>query len=175
MRRSLFIFGVLEDTDIDWVASKSEVVTLAAGQPLIEAGRELESIFILLSGRAEVVSPSGTLLAIVQSGDILGEMSMIDDAPPSATVRIGSDAEVVRTRKSVLREKLEADTGFAARFYKGIATLLSQRMRDTISSFGYGPANEANLQEPDELDPSVLDHLHLAGSRFERLAQAVRH
>ena len=73
--------------------------------------------------------------------------------------------------KSVLGRKLESDTGFAARFYRAIAIFLSERMRSTVSRMGYGDDTPEEDVKEDELDIRVLDNVHLAGARFERLLQ----
>jgi CRP/FNR family cyclic AMP-dependent transcriptional regulator len=66
------------------------------------------------------------------------------------------------------------DTGFSSRFYRSIAIFLSERMRSLVGQMGYGdPSDETSSDlgelDPDELDANVLDNVHLAGARFERL------
>jgi CRP/FNR family transcriptional regulator, cyclic AMP receptor protein len=61
------------------------------------------------------------------------------------------------------------DTGFAARFYRGIATFLSDRLKTTVSHFGYGAAIEES--DPTELDDEAMDRVSLAAARFDNLMQ----
>ena len=79
-------------------------------------------------------------------------------------------AYVLAIDKSVLQAKLDGDTGFASRFYRAIAIFLSERMRTTVGRLGYGD-DSAGAVEEDELDANILDTVHLAGARFERLLQ----
>jgi hypothetical protein len=48
---------------------------------------------------------------------------------------------------------------------------LADRMRNTISRMGYGTDEPADSEpgEDGELDADVLDNVHLAGARFDRM------
>lgn len=177
MRRVLYILGQLTDQDTDWLAAHGEKAVYAPGHLLIEAGRPTDFVFILLSGACTVTGPGGHTLAVVQSGDVLGEMSMIDATPPIASVRTNDRVEALRLRKTDLHAKLEGDDGFAARFYRAMCMFMSDRLRNTILAHGYGEGGapkDDGLIEEDEIDGAVLDNLHLAGARFERLLQTLR-
>ena len=52
-----------------------------------------------------------------------------------------------------------------------IATFLSDRLRATVGQLGYGQVQALDEQtiDTDELDENVLDNIHLAGDRFERM------
>jgi CRP-like cAMP-binding protein len=60
------------------------------GEVLVERGATSQAMHILLTGRARVMAPDGrgreVTLAYLSAGDHLGEMSMIDGQPHSATV-----------------------------------------------------------------------------------------
>jgi CRP-like cAMP-binding protein len=61
------------------------------GEIVVEQGRKSNALFILLNGRARVLTSDSrgreVILAVLQSGDYVGEMSLIDNEPHSATVR----------------------------------------------------------------------------------------
>ena len=61
------------------------------GEALVEQGQKSNALFILLTGRARVVTSDSrgreVILATLAQGDYLGEMSIIDNEPHSATVR----------------------------------------------------------------------------------------
>jgi CRP/FNR family transcriptional regulator, cyclic AMP receptor protein len=76
--------------------------------------------------------------------------------------------------KPVLADKLGRDLGFAARFYRALAIYLSTTVRERHRMLGYGAgaaAPEAAEDDPDELDPNVLDTVWLAGDRFDRMVK----
>ena len=63
------------------------------------------------------------------------------------------------------------DTAFAARFYRALATFLSDRMRGTLLRLGYGDDRQLDeeTEQEGELDDNVLDNVSLAGARFDRM------
>lgn len=69
------------------------------GETIVQQGGKSEALYILLTGRARVVTvgPRGreVILAVLQPGDHLGEMSLIDDEPHSATVRAEVQTDVL--------------------------------------------------------------------------------
>jgi len=95
-----------------------------------------------------------------------GEMSLVDESPPSATVTVVQPTQILAIDKQLLVARLDSDAAFAARFYRAIATFLSIRMRNTVQRFGYGNAPVAT---EEELDIALLDTVHIAGARFDRM------
>jgi CRP-like cAMP-binding protein len=61
------------------------------GELIVEQGRKSNTLYILLNGRARVLTADSrgreVILAVLESGDYVGEMSLIDNEPHSATVR----------------------------------------------------------------------------------------
>lgn len=177
MRTVLFLFGHLIDEDADWLANVGIVEKVSAGEILIEEHKHLENIFIILEGILGVYrSKSLFPVAKLQSGDVVGEMSFIDATPPSATVRADQSSLVLRVPRKVLQNKINADQGFAARFYRSMAMFLSDRLRSTmlkLSQIQGETSGEDGLTE-DELDPNVLDTVSFAGNRFDRMLKKVK-
>jgi CRP/FNR family transcriptional regulator, cyclic AMP receptor protein len=173
MRKVLFILGQLTDTDADWLADHGERVRVAKGTTLIKHGTRISTVYIILEGSMAVVTARGVQLAEVASGDILGEMSLVDSGLTAASITTLQDSLVLAISKQQLMDKLRQDVGFAARFYRALALFLADRMRNTISRMGYDSNSPAdNTPAPtdgDELDEDVLDNVHLAGARFERM------
>lgn len=172
MRKVLFILGQLNDADVEWLAGVGERRRVAAGVELIPEGIALDTVYLVLDGQLSVWAGKSVKLADIASGDILGEMSLVDSSKTSAAVRVDRDALVLAISKTALTDRLKADVGFAARFYKAIALFLADRMRNTIRRMGYGKLGDEPARDDldvDELDVEVLDNVHLAGARFERI------
>jgi len=130
MRKVLFIFGQLADTDVDWLAQHGRRERPRAGTVLIRENVPVDTLYILLEGELSVVSGEPQReIARLAPGEIVGEMSFIDARPPSATVRARTDVVVFSIAKSVLAAELTRNVAFAARFYKAVATFLSDRVR----------------------------------------------
>lgn len=174
MRKALYILGQLNDLDIEWMITHGHQETVAADRTLIQQGEAVDSLYVVLDGHFSVVDENiDRELAQLESGEIVGEMSFVDEQPPSATVTATGESSVFVLPRPALTHKLEEDDGFAARFYKAMSVFLSDRLRSTVSRLGYGEPEDEGIDEnavqEGELDFGVLDNVHLAGARFERI------
>jgi len=166
MTNSLIILGQLNDLDVEWLIENGVNETKVKDDVLIKQGVNIEMIYIILKGDFNVIDDaSGIKLAKVGPGEILGEMSFIDANPPSATVIARGGAIVHAINKTTINDKIKDDAQFAIRFYKAIATLLSDRLRTAISKAS-GESDKA-----EDLDLEVLDKVSLAGSRFDTIVK----
>lgn len=167
MRKVLYILGQLSDEDVEWLLANGKKETLREGQVLIQRGTPIDSMYIILDGQVGVFTSGSSPIAELGAGEVVGEISFVDNRPPLATVKALDTTILFAVPEAQLNNKMEADTGFASRFYKAIATFLAYRLRDTTAQLGYG--TEANLDNPDELDDNVMDNVYLAGTRFDRI------
>ena len=129
MKKVLFILGQLNDTDVDWMTETGHKKAVPAGTALIRQGQPIDSLYIVLDGLLSVTDTrlGSRELAQLGAGEMVGEMSFVDAGPPGATVTALQDSVVLAIPRSQLWTKLEQDLGFAARFYRAIATFLSDR------------------------------------------------
>ena len=83
----------------------------AAGEEIFRMGDSGRNAYIIERGKVEVSLTRGgenVVIAELGKGEIFGEMSMIDDAPRSATVTATEDTEVVVIQRSRLLKPLTA-------------------------------------------------------------------
>lgn len=159
MRKALYILGELDDADIGWLARHGRTRSLARGEQLIAAGREVRELYFVTEGQLAVATPGGVRLSTMAVGDVVGEMSFVEKRLPSASVTALDPSQILAIPREALLAAFEKDTGFAARFYRALAIFLSDRLRSATAE---GPGD-------DELDEGLLDTLHQAGDRFVRL------
>jgi len=173
MKKVLFILGQLTDEDVNWLAANGSRRIIKKGEVLIEESKHINSLYFLLDGHMSVSTKSSGELAMLGCGEIMGEMSLVDSLPTSATVVAADDCVVLEVSNNAIQEKMGKDIHFAAHFYRAIATFLSDRVRGTVSRLGYGKdvwmKDDAELE--GELNTYVLDNVHLAGARFDRMLQ----
>jgi CRP/FNR family cyclic AMP-dependent transcriptional regulator len=167
MRKVLFIFSVLTDGDVEWLAQSGERMQLEPGTVLIPLGARVDNLYFVLEGRLAIKTKSGDPIALLESGEIIGEMSLVDPAPTTVSVEAVAQTTLLRLPDAQVREKLASDLGFASRFYRALCVFLADRMRQTTQRMGYGSA--ADDETRDELNDDLLDNVHLAGARFERM------
>lgn len=183
MRKVLFLFGQLDDDDLEWMLGAGTKRVVPRGGVLVEQGVPIDEVFILLEGKLSVWLSgrhgAAREIARLNAGEIVGEMSFVDSRPPSATVRAFEEASVFAIPKAALGGKLASDLGFAARFYRALAIYLSTTVRERHRALGYGAGveregmegTEAEEDDAGELDTNVLDGVYLAGERFDRMVK----
>jgi len=169
VRKVLFIFSGLSDGDVDWLAQAGQRIHVDPGTVLIPLGARVDYLFFVLDGRLLIRANNGSVLASnLESGEIIGEMSLVDPAPTAVSVEAASEATLLRIPDDVVRNKLATDPAFAARFYRALCVFMADRLRQTTTRFGYGAATD-DQHAKDELNEELLDNVHLAGARFDRM------
>ncbi|RYX98209.1 MAG: Crp/Fnr family transcriptional regulator [Comamonadaceae bacterium] len=93
--RRVPLFSGLTQVQAEIIAGAVSRRHYRRGDNMVEQGRKTDSLFIILSGRAHVISGNEQLgeviLETLRPGDHFGEMSLIDNQAHSATVRADSD------------------------------------------------------------------------------------
>ncbi|MCB2065372.1 MAG: cyclic nucleotide-binding domain-containing protein [Erythrobacter sp.] len=161
MRKALYILGDLAEEDIVFLSKAGQLRDLAPGEACIRAGEEVTALSFLTSGAMEVVVPRGPVVAQLAVGDVVGEMSFVERRLPDTDVVATEPTRLLQVPRAAIDAALARDTGFAARFYRAMAAFLSDRLRSLTARQG-GSRSE-------ELDDHLLDVVHVAGDRFNRL------
>lgn len=124
---SLELFkGVLPE-DITGLLQKCDRRDLAADELLLSPDEKNEYVFIVLSGslNVHVGSVSTPALATMETGECVGEMSIIEDRDPSAYVIGAEDSHLLVIHQSTLWDMVNASHEFA----KNLLVVLSERVR----------------------------------------------
>jgi NTE family protein len=92
------LFGGAVSDAIDELAAEVEPVRLLARAQLFAAGEPADQLFVVRSGRLEVVAEidgEERVVRIVGPGAVLGELALLTHAPRSALVRAVRDSELL--------------------------------------------------------------------------------
>jgi CRP-like cAMP-binding protein len=99
------------------------------GEEIIHQGNTGESMYVVQSGRVEVVQETnnGSMqhLAYLEAGSFFGEMSVFEKEVRSATVRAAGDARVLKIDKKTLLRRIREDPLLAVNLLK----TMSHRIR----------------------------------------------
>jgi CRP-like cAMP-binding protein len=171
LRKVLYIFGLLNDSDMEWMARTGTRRVLAANEVVIQEGRQADAIIFLLEGEFVVSSRSFGEVARLSVGEVVGEMSFVDAAPPSASVTAEGRCLALFVDKAVLSRKIATDAAFGCRFYRALAVFLADRLRETTHRLSDGTTrlDDDRAVLKDELDIGILDNVSMAGDRFHRM------
>ncbi len=99
--RRVPLFAMLTQAQAESLAGAVSKKRFKRGEYIVEQGKKYGSLFIILAGRARVVVTDRrdreVILATMHPGDYVGEMSLIDHEPHSATVEaeVQTDALVL--------------------------------------------------------------------------------
>src|SRR2546428_7406683 len=100
------------------------------GEIIVEHGRKSNALFILLTGRARVLTADSrgreVILAVLQPGDYVGEMSLIDNEPHSATVRAEVQTDMLVLGRAEFARCLPENSSLSYAILRGLV----QRLRN---------------------------------------------
>ncbi|WP_342721543.1 cyclic nucleotide-binding domain-containing protein [Acidovorax sp. FHTAMBA] len=98
------------------------------GEALVEQGHKSNALFILLTGRARVMTSDSrgreVILATLSQGDYLGEMSIIDNEPHSATVRAEVQTDVLMLGRAEFARCLAENASMSLVVMRGLVKRL---------------------------------------------------
>lgn len=97
------LFSSCSSKDLERIAKAGDRVTFAKGVMMMKQGDSGREAFIILSGKA-TVKRSGKKVATLGTGTVVGELSLFDHGPRTATVICDTECQVlVISRGSFLR------------------------------------------------------------------------
>jgi CRP/FNR family transcriptional regulator, cyclic AMP receptor protein len=129
--------STLQDlTRNDWtlIESKAKRIRVELGQEIIKEGARIDHLYVLRCGSASVEldgTTSRVVIATLRAGDVCGEMAFLGDTTATASVVAKDEVEVDAIWADDLRQVVAAFPGFGTRFYRSLAVILAQRLRQT--------------------------------------------
>ncbi len=138
MHDAIALLSELGQSDIDWIFDTGVTQHENANEVIIRERKDPDALYFVLEGVVGIyVSILGDKqLAILGPGEILGEMSLLEDRPASASVVTLENSLLLALPRDKLQVKLKEDSGFAARLYKSFAILASKRLRERVDTLG---------------------------------------
>src|SRR3954453_11722512 len=82
---SIDLFASCSKRDLQKIAKASNEITIAEGQKMVDQGELGREAFVILEGKA-AVKRNGRKFATLGPGDTVGELSLLDKGPRTATV-----------------------------------------------------------------------------------------
>jgi CRP/FNR family cyclic AMP-dependent transcriptional regulator len=135
--RNISIFDTLEGKEIEHMTKHMKLLQLNAGDILFHEKDKGDYVCFIVEGALDVLKQSETgrnvAIATLLRGRSIGEMSIIDDFPRSATVRARTKARLIILTRDGFNLILQEYPKIGIKVLKGIARLLSQNLRKTSS------------------------------------------
>ncbi len=121
--RQVPLFADLDDKQLAFIAGQASELTVKAGAVLAQEGVLGREAMVILSGTAEV-RRANNKVADLGPGDVVGEMSLINDAPRNATVTASSQCTLLVMNSREFSSILGANPDVSIRILKTVAARL---------------------------------------------------
>lgn len=145
------LFSGLTQDEVREIVRASEQVSIEPGQYFFQQGDAADALYIVSSGELEVraTSPAGeeVVLAMLGSGAVVGEMSLIGGGPRSASAKALSQCQTFRLTQAAFTQLRAARKRSAYKVILQLASTIGERRRQT----------EARIQEVFDDPESHID------------------
>jgi CRP-like cAMP-binding protein len=125
------LFGLFPPAVLTEIAGEARSRRIERGDVLFEQGDEPHELYVVESGRIAIASRSDdgreSVLALMERGDLFGEMGLFDDGGRSAEARALERSDVIAVSYQSIRDHLAGE----ADLLWGVIRLLVGRLRAT--------------------------------------------
>jgi CRP-like cAMP-binding protein len=141
--RKIFLFQDLEDREINQVLGRTSPRKFPAGSDIIKEGAPGDSMYIMCSGEVEITkqltlvidedAPKERVMIRLkaENGVYFGEMSLLENAPRSATVTALTDCQLLELYQQDFLDLIQHDPAMGSKLLLRLAQLLSRHLRKT--------------------------------------------
>ncbi len=135
--RNVPVLAGLPDALLEDVAGQLSRVTVRAGRWILREGEVADSVFIVASGRVEVVDerPPETLIRILRRGSVLGELALLRAGTRSASARARRDTELLELPRAAFEALIQQAPSFAL----GLTRAMGAQLASSHTPVAYAP------------------------------------
>jgi CRP/FNR family transcriptional regulator, cyclic AMP receptor protein len=137
--RQVELFRGLKDIALDRIARVASEEQHARGTLIFRHGDPGDKLFVILEGKVrisrEVPGLGEEALAVLSSGQMFGEMALLDEAPRSADARAHEQCRLLVLSKDAFDDLLFMDKDLAYEVLWSLVRLLASRLRETNDKF----------------------------------------
>ncbi|MDY6854890.1 MAG: cyclic nucleotide-binding domain-containing protein [Thermodesulfobacteriota bacterium] len=139
--KDIDFFKDFDEKEINDTLYYCKDVTCRENQILMREGKGRGSLNIIFSGQVKVVKAvtekSAKTIAVLEDGDIFGEMSFIDDSPPSASIVAVENSRILEIDRIAFSKMMEKDKDLAMKIMTRILQVCSTRVRHLSEQIVY--------------------------------------
>jgi CRP/FNR family cyclic AMP-dependent transcriptional regulator len=192
--RTIFLFAGISDDALQQIASASILKRYERGQIVLQAESPgtlpAKYLYVLLSGRVRVFlqHPDGKEVALAELGrqDFFGEMGLLDDLPPSASIETLESMEALLVPETVFKQYLVGNAQVTISLIRALVHRLREADRK-IESLAlldvYGRVARLLLDLSEEVEgkrvlqqaPTKTDIARQVGASREMVTRVMRH
>jgi predicted acylesterase/phospholipase RssA len=134
--RRVPVLSDLDDELLTQLASAVTSVSVPAGEWLVREGDVADSLYLIRSGRLEVVAegPPETVIRVLRRGEVLGELALLTEQVRSASVRARRDSELFELGRSHFEDLISDAPGFALGLTRAMGAQLAVSRTPAVSA-----------------------------------------
>jgi CRP-like cAMP-binding protein len=189
--RTIPLFSAVSDEDLESVARLLIERRFPKNKTIVEEGLAGDYMYVIREGRVKVTKLSGDgrekILEMLEAGSFFGEMSLLDSAPRSASVKALTDVRILALARNDFLNVLRRSSGLALAVIQELtkrlrqqdeqaSSLSFQRVKDRTMGLLVRLAREESTV-PDRLVTPSLTHQQIAdmiGTSRETVTRAVK-
>ena len=88
------LFSACSKKDLEKVAKAADEITMTAGTMIVDQGQTGREAFVIVSGDI-TIKRSGRKIAMLGAGDVVGELSLLDHGPRTASAICATDCTLL--------------------------------------------------------------------------------
>ena len=136
MLESADMFRDLNRKDVESFAYYIQAYAAPKGVKVLQEGGRESYMFVIATGKLDVFKNGGgnsgdKKIATIRAGKTIGEMSILDGMPHSATAVVVEPATLLLLTKSKFEQFMQSDPEVALKVLRKMAMLMSLRLRQT--------------------------------------------
>lgn len=175
------LFAALDAEASAALRASMETISIAKGDVLFNEGQLGDQMYIIAEGKVKLghTAPDGreSILAILGPGELLGELSLFDPGPRTATAVALTDVSALGLGHQALRPWLTGRPEVAESLLQALAQRLrrtNETLADLVFSDVPGRVAKALLELGDKFGQQMPDGIHVTHDMTqEELAQLV--
>lgn len=136
MLESAEMFRDLNRKDVEVFANYFQAYAAPKGVTVLQEGGRENYMFVIATGRLDIFkcsadSPNEKRIATVRAGKTIGEMSILDGMPHSATAVVVEPATLLLLTRNNFEQFMQGEPEVALKVLRKMALLMSLRLRQT--------------------------------------------
>ncbi len=143
-------FHFLDDGERLSLAAQLEEVQVPEGQVLFNYGEPGDCLYVIRSGKAEVFFKDDTgtriVLEVAGSGDVVGELSLLDGGPRTASVVVTEKLDALRLDRTDLDQFLRTHPAAAI----DLMSSMGRRLRVSAERLRHTASRNVNVEAEDK-------------------------
>jgi CRP/FNR family transcriptional regulator len=128
--RAVPLFGDCTKREFEQLAQAVEEISVPAGTVLLEQGRKGREAFVIVHGRV-TIRRDGRKIATASVSEIVGELSLLDNGPRTATAVCVTDCDLITLDHRHFRSVLESSPAITSKLLAVLARRIRERDRHT--------------------------------------------